>query len=305
MLCSGVALLTACDSPQESTIRFGLASAPINLDPRFATDAASSRINRLLYERLVEFDDHSLPTPGIATWQRLAGEHYRFQLRESLAPFHNGRRVTAHDVVATYASILEPATASPHRASLANIRRVVAVDAATVDFFLREPDLIFPGRLTIGIMPADLITSHHPFNQQPLGSGAFMFESWPTASQLTIKRRRDQQRIALVTVKEPTVRALKLLRGEVDLLQNDLPPELIGYLQEQAGIVVQSRHGSSFAYLGFNLQDEWVGRHDVRSAIAHAIDRQAIITYLWGGKARLANGLFPPDHWVGSTTIPQ
>ena len=38
-------------------MRFGLSSAPTNLDPRYATDAASARINRLIYRRLVDFDD--------------------------------------------------------------------------------------------------------------------------------------------------------------------------------------------------------------------------------------------------------
>ena len=44
--------LQACTQPADSTIRFGLASAPANLDPRYATDATSARINRLLYQRL-------------------------------------------------------------------------------------------------------------------------------------------------------------------------------------------------------------------------------------------------------------
>ena len=50
-------IISACSSPQSASIRFALASAPISLDPRFATDAMSSRINRLLYQRLVDFDE--------------------------------------------------------------------------------------------------------------------------------------------------------------------------------------------------------------------------------------------------------
>jgi peptide/nickel transport system substrate-binding protein len=46
--------LLGCNQPQDDVIRFGLASAPANLDPRYATDATSARINRLLYRRLVD-----------------------------------------------------------------------------------------------------------------------------------------------------------------------------------------------------------------------------------------------------------
>ncbi len=48
--------LSGCEQPADpDRIRFGIASAPLNLDPRFATDATSERINRLLYQRLINF----------------------------------------------------------------------------------------------------------------------------------------------------------------------------------------------------------------------------------------------------------
>lgn len=56
-------LIGSCATPDSDAIRFGLASAPINLDPRFATDATSERINRLLYARLVDFDERARPAP--------------------------------------------------------------------------------------------------------------------------------------------------------------------------------------------------------------------------------------------------
>ena len=76
-------LLAACSAPDSGSIRFGLAAAPINLDPRFATDATSERINRLLYGRLVDFDEHARPVPALATWEQLSQRHYRFRLGET------------------------------------------------------------------------------------------------------------------------------------------------------------------------------------------------------------------------------
>ena len=281
----------------------GLASAPIGFDPRFTTDATSSRLNRLLYQQLVEFDDNRQPVPGIADWQEISATQYRFRLNEKAGHFHNEQALSAYDVKATYDSILDKTTGSPHRASLVNIERIDVLDEKTVDFFLKKADPLFPGRLVIGILPRQAIAADHAFNREPLGSGPFSFQQWPESGRLFLMRHQDRQMFEFLTVKDPTVRVLKLLRGEVDLLQNDLQPELLDYLQEKTGVTLATGNGSNFTYLGFNLQDEAVGKHDIRLAIAHAIDRDAIIRYLWGGAARPANALLPPDHWAGNRSL--
>ncbi|MCK5716721.1 MAG: ABC transporter substrate-binding protein, partial [Thiomargarita sp.] len=64
-------LLFACREPQQHGLRFGLSRAAVTLDPRFATDATSTRINRLLYCALVDFDQNLRPIPDLATWEQL------------------------------------------------------------------------------------------------------------------------------------------------------------------------------------------------------------------------------------------
>ncbi|MCU7931157.1 MAG: ABC transporter substrate-binding protein [Candidatus Thiodiazotropha sp. (ex Codakia rugifera)] len=294
-------LLAACSQPDDyPAIRMGLASAPLNLDPRFATDATSERINRLIYQRLVEFDSQSMPVPGIADWQKLSPRHYRFYLNDSANHFTDGGRLEADDVIATYQHVLDPDNASPRRASLTLIESVRIVDQSTIDFRLSRADPLFPAYMTLDILPAELLKKAHNFTRQPIGSGPFTVYAWPESGKLILERRHDHQLIELLEVKNPTVRALKLLRGEIDMLQNDLSPELIGYLQLQTGIDLQRRHGSNFTYLGFNLQDPDTGDPRVRRAIAHAIDRQGIIDQVMHGAARQAETLFPPEHWAGS-----
>jgi len=295
--------LAACTRPADDVIRFGLASEPVNLDPRFATDATSARINRLLYQRLVDFDDHTRPVPSLASWERLAGDHYRFHLAPDRPPFHDGRSLTSRDVAATYEYILDPAHASPHRGPLQLVRRIETPDDDTVDFFLDRADPLFPGYLVIGIVPADGIAADHPFQSDPVGSGPFRLESWPEPGRLRLVRIADGQRVEFLRIVDPTVRVLKLLRGEVDILQNDLPAELLGYLQRHDGITVSFGPGSNFAYLGFNLQDPVTGDIRIRRAIAQAIDRDAIIRYVLAGAARPAAALLPPDHWAGNPAL--
>lgn len=295
--------LFACSEPRHEVIRFGLAGNPANLDPRFATDATSARINRLLYQRLVDFDENSRPVPALATWKTLTPRHYRLTLRSERRPFHDGRPLTATDVAATYRFILDPGNASPHRSALDLIERIEVLDDATLDFHIKRPDPLFPGYLVIGIVPATAIANERPLHQQPLGSGAFRFSAWPEPGRLQLTRLADGQVVEFLRVGDPTVRVLKLLRGEVDLLQNDLSAEMLGYLGQQADITVNYRPGSNFSYLGFNLQDPLTGRPEIRTAIACAIDRRAIIDHLLGGHARVAAALLPPDHWAGNPAL--
>jgi len=283
-----------------AAIRFALATVPSSLDPRYATDATSERINRLLYARLIDFDEQFRPVPSLARWERLSTTHYRFTLREQGRVFHDGTRLNAEDVAATYRSVLDRRTASPHYGTLKLIRRITVIDADTLDFFLDHPAPLFPAWMTVGIVPKAAIEAGRPLDHQPLGSGPFRFVAWPQAGRLELERVSDGQRLVFEQVHDPTMRVLKLLRGEVDLLQNDLPPELLDWLNTRQGIQVTKRPGSNFSYLGFQLQDAATGKLSVRRAVALAIDRDAIIHYVFRGAARKASALLPPEHWAGA-----
>ncbi len=112
------------------------------------------------------------------------------------------------------------------------------LDDDTLDFILNRADPLFPGYLVIGLLPADGIKDHHPFHESPLGSGPFRLAAWPQPGRLSLTRIADGQVIEFQTIGDPTVRVLKLLRGEIDILQNDLPAELLTYLADQQAIQV-------------------------------------------------------------------
>lgn len=293
--------LTACNrSETPHIIRMGVNARPRMLDPRKATDALSSRVNRLLYRQLVDFNERFEAVADLADWQQITPQHYRFTLRES-SQFHNGEPLTAADVVATYQSVLNPDFGSPHQGSLKNIKQVVQADEKQVDFWLYAPDPLFVGRLVIGILPKSLIEANHPFHERPVGSGACRFIS--LNEQKLVLERQDKVTLEFINVKDPTVRVLKLKKGEIDLLQNDLSPELIHYCEQQSGLQVQWQHGTGFGYLGFNFDDALLSQLAVREAIAYGIDRQAIVNALFNGHARLAGGLLVPEHWAGVADI--
>ncbi len=291
-------LLTACRPASTDDIVFAVATPPSMLDPRIASDAVSERVNALLFDRLVALDPQGRPVPRMAAWRQLGPRRYRLHLRDDRATFWDGRLPSSADVAATYNSLLDPALGSPHASALAHIQTIEIHDSDTLDFVLKRPDPRFPSRLTVGILPADLGDDRRAVGE-PVGSGPFRLLERRDDKGLVLQRRRDGQRLVFEAVPDPTMRTLKLLRGEARLVQNDLPAELFSVLERASGLRVASNPGTTFAYIGFNLRDPVLADRRVRAAIAHAIDRDAIIHHLLGGRAEKAESILRPEHWAG------
>ena len=310
------ALLSACQKPTSTTleINFAIAQMPQNLDPRYATDAASERVNRLIYQPLIDFDAAARPAPiqdesnlrseferrwlgPLARSDVLNDKTYKFVLNKNIARFHNGDTLTAADVKATYDSIAMLKD-SPHTAEFSNIDYIKVEANDTVIFQLKQPDTHFVEKLIIGILPKNLIEQNHDFSHNPIGNGALKWVSWQ--NKLTLQRVKDGQIINLQEVKDPTVRVLKLLRGEADLLQGDLPPELVKHLQNKPEVTVKTTVGANYSYLGLNMQDPVLKQLKVRQAIAYAVNRQAIIDKVMVQNSRVAGAILPPEHYTNA-----
>lgn len=253
----------------------------------------------MLYTPLVDFDESQRPVPGLARWNRIDPQRYIFTLVDNAPNFSDGRPVSAHDVVATYKFVLNGANGSPHRGLLSVIDGLRLVDEQSIEFRLSRPDPNFPSYLTLGIVPAQSLTEGVSKDRPPIGSGHFTLAGPMVNDRLHLQRRQDGQAIEFVEARDPLVRLLKLLRGEIHLLQNDMPPELFGRLAEERDVMVVNSQGTNFSYLGFNLEDPVTADLRVRRAIAHAIDRKAIAKYLFRDRVDLAESLFSPTHWLG------
>lgn len=312
LLLLSVILLAACDAqqllanrqithkPSYEAITFAVAQLPRNFDPRLATDAASERINRLLYQPLIDFDVAAKPVAKLGRWQWLGEKQFQYELSRPLPTFHHGKRLTAHDVKATYDSI-QTLPNSPLRSEFSNIKEIQVLSDDRLIFKLKQADNAFAEKLIIGILPKDLIATSHDFANQPVGSGAMQWVDGKTITQL--ERVKDGQLVEIIEVKDPTVRVLKLVRGEVDLLQGDLQPELVKLLQKQTSLNVVTGQGANFSYLGFNYQDSVLKQADVRKAIAHAVDVPAIINTMMVPSTTQAGAILPPSHYAGNKTL--
>jgi len=296
--------LAACSQQQmasssASQITIGLAQMPMTLDPRYATDAASERIQQFVHCSLVRLDEHFLPQGGLARdWEHPQPTVWRFHLRQDIR-FHDGRNVGAEDVAATLRSIMQPEMASPLQSGLAAIRDIRVEDRYTLRLELSRIDTSLLSHLNIGILPAERAAQPQQA-RKTTGCGPYQLQQWQDNALSLQPVDRKKPRLRFVRVKDPVTRVLKIVRGELDLIQNDLPPYLLPYLQKQSQLRINSRSSTTFAYLSLNLQDAILHDVRVRRALALAIDRELLKQSLFGGLPELAETVLTPTHWASS-----
>jgi peptide/nickel transport system substrate-binding protein len=97
---------------------FVIESNPANLGPRFATDGQSQRIDRLIFDGLVERDARMELRGDLAeSWETSDALTYVFHLRRGVK-FHDGRELTSRDVKATIEYMMNAENRSPKRGAL-------------------------------------------------------------------------------------------------------------------------------------------------------------------------------------------
>ena len=295
-----------------SALTFLIESSPTNLDPRFATDSQSQRIDGLLFSGLLERDNQMNFHGDLAeSWSTPDPLTYVFHLRRGVG-FHDGRALTATDVKATFEFIRNPVNKSPKQGALRMVSSIETPDDATVIFHLRQPYASFSLNLipsAIGIVPAN---AGADFSRHPVGSGPFRFVQQSQDEEVVIERNpeyfRDAPQVARVrfrVVPDGVVRALELRKGSADLEMSSLSPDIIPVLARRPDLAVTDRSGTNLNYLGFNLEDPALSHRELRQALALATDREALIRYLLHGQAKLAAGVLPPDHWAAESNVAQ
>ena len=305
LLLAVVPLAGACRSAEEvapGVITVGLANSPSTLDPRVGSDEASQKLHQLLYDSLFRVGDDLRLVPQLAaSLEQPDDRTYIVGLRPGVR-FHDGRPLTADDVVFTFRSLVDPAFVSPKKGAYRLLEAVEAIDASTVRFTLSEPFGSFPVNLVLGIVPAG---SGPELARAPVGSGPYRLMSFVPDDRTVLAPNADyidgppaNDGIVLRVVPDDTMRGLELRKGTVDLVVNDLSPDIVFELRREGRLQVATAPGTDFAYLGLNLRDPLLADRRVRRALGFAIDREAIVTYLRRGLATVSTGIVPAASWA-------
>ncbi len=307
LICVGLA--SACARPGRRApadyLQVDIENSPISTDPRYATDAISSRVNELVFDSLVRVDRSGRFVPELAgSIERPAPAVLVFHLRPGMR-FSDGHLLTARDVKFTYDSILAPSALSPKRASLAKLAAVDAPDDFTVVMTTRGP---YAPALELGmqeIVPAETPPPAQSRAPAPPGSGPFRIVSVSRDEAVVLKRNPYRpapesapRGIIFKVVPDPTVRALELAEGACDFAGNNIQADLLPYLSARPDLAISKSAGNSYQYLSFNFRDPKLRDVRVRRAIAYAIDRNALVDSYLRGTARAATGMLAPENWA-------
>ncbi|MFM0740896.1 ABC transporter substrate-binding protein [Paraburkholderia xenovorans] len=279
----------------------------------FATTAgAEQKISSKVTEGLLAYDFNVRPQPQLATAWSISpdGLQYTFRLREGVR-WHDGQPFTSKDVALSIGLLKQ--YHSRGRSTFANVVEVQTPDPHTAVLKLSKPAPYLIYALAASespIVPAHLYGSgdplENPHNIDPVGTGPYRFKHWERGSHAVFVRNPDYwdapkpyiDELVVRFIGDPAARAVALETGELDLAgENPVPLLDIQRLQALPHLALETRgysYDAAQTQLQFNLDNRYLAKQQVREAIAHSIDRQAILKSVWYGYGIVAPSPISP-----------
>lgn len=283
---AAAAVLASAGFAQQSDITVALQLEPPHLDP---TSAAAGAIDSVLYsnvfEGLTRFASDGSIVPGLAESWEISddGLTYTFKLREGVK-FHDGTTMDAEDVKFSLDRINAEDSANAQKALYSAISVVTVIDPTTVEIKLSEPN----GNMLFNLAWGDAVIvapeSIEGIKQTPVGTGAFKFDSWTQGDRIELSRNPDYwgepaklDNVTFKFISDPTAAFAAVMAEDVDVFSGFPAPENLPQFEADARfqVLVGSTEGETI--LAINNKMAPFDDPKVRQAVAHAIDRQAII----------------------------
>jgi len=298
------------EKPDAKTAVFLIESSPANLDPRIGTDAQSQHLDELMFDGLVARDQSFHFIPALAErWEQTDPLTLVFHLRQNVV-FHNGKPLTAADVVWTLQSMRNGTVISPRTASYASVDQVEARDEHTVVFHLKHADNYLLTNLSTGALGVVPAGSGKDFWRNPVGTGPFRFLSQQIDQDVVLERNEHcwsgvpaLSKVRFRVVPDAITTALELEKGSADVAVNSLPMDALPELAKRGNLVVEDVPGTQIQYLALNTRDPLLSDVRVRQAIASSIDRELIVRTLLLGHGQTAESLLPTAHWAWTSEV--
>ena len=300
-------------APAAQVLKYGIDTWPAGFDPHTISAVAAVRVFGQVYETLIDLNADMTFKPVLAeSWETPDDVTYVFHLRQGVK-FHNGREMTADDVVYTFDRILGKTEAGDigalgSKASYyGGVASVEAVDPYTVKFTLAEPNAAFLGNLTSNygaIVDKDVIAEKGDLMRADGGTGPFQLGEWLPDNYVTITKFSDYWEadrvkldgITYFLIGDEAARLAALRTGEIDFAS--LSATNVTAAEKEANLKVISYQTNDYIAVGCNLSTPALQDKNVRQAMSYAMDRAAIINVVYGGQA-LPCSMVPPamGHW--------
>jgi peptide/nickel transport system substrate-binding protein len=285
------------------------------LDPHLANLFSDVARAKALFDKLADFGADLTPRPRLAAkWEpNKALDRWTVTLRK--AAFHDGRPVTAADVLHSYRRIADPKKAFRSKADLdpIDLDASRALGKTTVEFHLKRPTAEFPDILAAFgayIVPEGAGSGSDPF-AKPVGSGPFRFVSFSPGRSTVLRRFDDYwdgaphlDELEFVTANEESARINALLGGQVEYAHELSPTTARSH--EKAGQVTIIRLRNS-AMQSFAMKTDRPPFDDkrVREAFFWIADREELVRGALSGAGEVGNDLFGKGYAYYAKSLPQ
>jgi peptide/nickel transport system substrate-binding protein len=285
------------------TLVVGTVTDVVGLDPHKVTAEISMIVLNNIYERLIDLDEKNMPMPGLASKWSVSSDGlvYTFHLRQGVK-FHNGREMTADDVVYTYNRLMDPKTKYPFVTQVQIIKDVKATDKYTIQFTLKSPTislLVFMSNPlgTHAIVPKEEVEKQGGTLTRPVGTGPYKFVEYVPDKHVIIERNKEYKgsdlpssgtggmkpayldRIKFVPIKDAAVRSMALKSGDIDLTLRVAWEEIDDFKKDQ-NITTYIGPGLAYVTLMFGVNtsaNKFIRMADFRRAVAHCLDLQELV----------------------------
>ncbi len=267
-------------------LTIGMQLEPPMLDP---TGGAAAAIDEVVYanifEGLTRFASDGSIIPGLAeSWDISEdGLTYTFNLRKGVK-YHDGTAFDASDVVFSFTRARAEDSTNAQKALFADIAEVGAVDENTVRVRLSKPN----GSMLFNLAWGDAVIvapeSVEGNASNPIGTGPFTFTNWAKGDSVTITKNADYwgtpAKLDAATFKfisDPTAAFAAMMAEDIDAFPGYPAPENLPQFDADPrfNTIIGSSEGETI--LSTNNKMPPFDNVKVRQALAHAIDRQAII----------------------------
>lgn len=285
---------------------------PSTLNPLFRTATVEVRLAELLFDGLYSIDRFLKPVPELAESATIDADRMGMTIHLRAATWHDGSPVTAEDVVFTIETIKDPNIAATERGAVSFIRRAETRGARDVHLTFQQAVLEPERRLTFKILPKHKFNGKtperhlDPFRVGPLGSGPYEFVRWEDVS-IDLKSTRTESGLPWVQAKFVDIKSaqLQLLQfGALHAMINVLPKQrpVVSAMAKKFQLIPYD--ALSWWYLGINHRGRDLSSRNVRLAISHALDRDAIRNAHLGEGQTISGPFSPRSPYYDDTIEP-
>ncbi|MEE4261194.1 MAG: ABC transporter substrate-binding protein [Desulfobacteraceae bacterium] len=268
-----------------------------SMDPATLTSNMNQNINWQIRNSLVEIDHNFNAIPELAeSWGSTPdAKVWTFKLRKGVE-FHNGKTMTAEDVIFSINHHLGEKSKSAAKGILKNIENIKADGKYEVVFELSGGSADFPfilGDYHLTICPAE---TAGPEFEKGVGTGGYILESWEPGVRAFAKRnpnywkagRAHFDEIETLSIVDTNARTNALKTGQINYMDR-VELKTVHLLKKMPGVNVTATTGTAHYTIPMRLDQSPYGDNNVRMALKLAVDREELVKQILRGYGEPGN----------------